>query len=157
MNLAAVREMRRAFPTSDVVLIESGGDNLTATFSPELADLTLYVIDRFGRDKIPRKGGPGITRSDLLVITDRPCAHGRRKPRNHGPRRAQDEGERPFLFANIRAGAGLRRSRLYRTHRRIDCGCRADARTLIAQFSGSGAFNGQLPDDCAKRSVLPES
>ena len=68
INLAAVEEMRRKFPTLDLVLIESGGDNLAATFSPELADLTVYVIDVAAGDKIPSKGGPGITRSDLLVI-----------------------------------------------------------------------------------------
>src|SRR5262249_16266071 len=68
INLAAVAEMQRTFPELDVILIESGGDNLAATFSPELADLTIYVIDVSAGDKIPRKGGPGITRSDLLVI-----------------------------------------------------------------------------------------
>ncbi|HEX2137393.1 MAG TPA: urease accessory protein UreG, partial [Microvirga sp.] len=68
INLAAVAEMRARFPALDLVLIESGGDNLAATFSPELADLTIYVIDVAAGDKIPRKGGPGITRSDLLVI-----------------------------------------------------------------------------------------
>ena len=68
INLAGVAEMRRRFPTLDLILIESGGDNLAATFSPELADLTIYVIDVSAGDKIPRKGGPGITRSDLLVI-----------------------------------------------------------------------------------------
>jgi urease accessory protein len=68
INLAAVADMRRKFPRLDVVLIESGGDNLAATFSPELADITIYVIDVAGGEKIPRKGGPGITRSDLLVV-----------------------------------------------------------------------------------------
>ncbi len=68
INLAAVADMRKRFPDLDVILIESGGDNLAATFSPELADLTIYVIDVSGGEKIPRKGGPGITRSDLLVI-----------------------------------------------------------------------------------------
>ena len=68
INLAGVAEMRKRFPALDVILIESGGDNLAATFSPELADLTIYVIDVSAGDKIPRKGGPGITRSDLLVI-----------------------------------------------------------------------------------------
>ncbi|MGX1743712.1 urease accessory protein UreG [Bosea sp. NPDC055353] len=68
INLAAIAEMRRRFPDLDVVFIESGGDNLAATFSPDLADLTLYVIDVAGGEKIPRKGGPGITRSDLLII-----------------------------------------------------------------------------------------
>src|SRR6266567_2736664 len=68
INLAAVADMRQKFPELDLILIESGGDNLAATFSPELADLTLYVIDVAAGDKIPSKGGPGITRSDLLVI-----------------------------------------------------------------------------------------
>jgi urease accessory protein len=68
INLAAVAEMRKRFPDLDLILIESGGDNLAATFSPELADLTIYVIDVSGGEKIPRKGGPGVTRSDLLVI-----------------------------------------------------------------------------------------
>ena len=67
-NLAAVAEMNRRFPALDIILIESGGDNLAASFSPELADLTIYVIDVSAGDKIPRKGGPGVTRSDLLVI-----------------------------------------------------------------------------------------
>ena len=68
INLAAIDEMRGRFPALDLILIESGGDNLAATFSPELADLTIYVIDVSGGEKIPRKGGPGVTRSDLLVI-----------------------------------------------------------------------------------------
>ena len=68
INLAAVAEMRKRFADLDLILIESGGDNLAATFSPELADLTIYVIDVSGGEKIPRKGGPGVTRSDLLVI-----------------------------------------------------------------------------------------
>ena len=68
INLAAVDEMRKRFPALDLILIESGGDNLAATFSPELADLTIYVIDVSGGEKIPRKGGPGVTRSDLLII-----------------------------------------------------------------------------------------
>src|SRR4028119_2181003 len=68
INLAAIATMRKRFPDLDIVLVESGGDNLAATFSPELADLTIYVIDVAGGEKIPRKGGPGITRSDLLVI-----------------------------------------------------------------------------------------
>ncbi|MFL5129290.1 MAG: urease accessory protein UreG, partial [Microvirga sp.] len=68
INLAAIATMRKRFPALDIVLVESGGDNLAATFSPELADLTIYVIDVAGGEKIPRKGGPGITRSDLLVV-----------------------------------------------------------------------------------------
>ena len=88
INLAAIERMRQTFPRLDLVFIESGGDNLAATFSPELADLTIYVIDVAAGDKIPRKGGPGITRSDLLVINkiDLAAAVGRRS-RRHGARR----------------------------------------------------------------------
>ena len=88
INLAGVAELRRRFPGLDLILIESGGDNLAATFSPELADLTIYVIDVSAGDKIPRKGGPGITRSDLLVINKIDLAPlRRRQPRGDGPRR----------------------------------------------------------------------
>ena len=108
LNLAGVAELRRRFPALDVVLIESGGDNLAATFSPELADLTIYVIDVSAGDKIPRKGGPGITRSDLLVInkTDlAPHVGASLEVMDRDSRRMR--GERPFVFANIRAGAGV--------------------------------------------------
>ena len=85
INLAGVAEMSRRFPALDMILIESGGDNLAATFSPELADLTIYVIDVSAGDKIPRKGGPGITRSDLLVINKIDLAPLRgREPGGHG-------------------------------------------------------------------------
>jgi len=108
INLAAVEEMRRRFPLLDLVLIESGGDNLAATFSPELADLTIYVIDVSGGEKIPRKGGPGITRSDLLVINKIDLAGfvgadlGVMERDTKGQR-----GERPYVFTNLRAGTGL--------------------------------------------------
>ncbi|MEO9189744.1 MAG: urease accessory protein UreG [Acetobacteraceae bacterium] len=108
INLAGVAEMCRRFPDLDVLLIESGGDNLAATFSPELADLTLYVIDVSAGDKIPRKGGPGITRSDLLVInkTDlAPLVGASLEVMDRDARRMR--GERPFVFANIRAGTGV--------------------------------------------------
>ena len=108
INLAGIAEMRRRFPMLDVILIESGGDNLAATFSPELADLTIYVIDVSAGDKIPRKGGPGITRSDLLVInkTDlAPHVGASLEVMDRDSRRMR--GERPFVFANIRAGAGV--------------------------------------------------
>ncbi len=108
INLAGVAEMCRRFPALDVLLIESGGDNLAATFSPELADLTIYVIDVSAGDKIPRKGGPGITRSDLLVInkTDlAPLVGANLDVMDRDARRMR--GERPFVFANIRAGAGV--------------------------------------------------
>ena len=108
INLAAVAEMRRRFPKLDLVLIESGGDNLAATFSPELADITLYVIDVAGGEKIPRKGGPGITRSDLLVINKidlAPYVGASLEVMDRDSRRMR--GERPFVFTNIRAGVGV--------------------------------------------------
>ena len=108
LNLAGVAELRRRFPALDVVLIESGGDNLSATFSPELADLTIYVIDVSAGDKIPRKGGPGITRSDLLVINKidlAPHVGASLEVMDRDSRRMR--GERPFVFANIRAGGGV--------------------------------------------------
>ncbi|MHB2166413.1 urease accessory protein UreG [Alsobacter sp. R-9] len=108
INLAAVDAMVKRFPALDVVLIESGGDNLAATFSPELADITVYVIDVAGGEKIPRKGGPGITRSDLLVINKIDLA----------PFVGADLGvmdrdaklmrrDKPFVFTNVRAGEGV--------------------------------------------------
>jgi len=108
INLAGVAELCRRFPGLDLILIESGGDNLAATFSPELADLTIYVIDVSAGDKIPRKGGPGITRSDLLVInkTDlAPLVGADLAVMDRDARRMR--GERPFVFANIRAGQGV--------------------------------------------------
>ena len=108
INLAGVAEMRRRFPGLDLILIESGGDNLAATFSPELADITIYVIDVSAGDKIPRKGGPGITRSDLLVINKidlAPHVGASLEVMDRDSRRMR--GERPFVFANIRAGQGV--------------------------------------------------
>src|SRR5689334_1907112 len=108
INLAAVAEMTRLFPAVDVVLIESGGDNLAATFSPELADLTIYVIDVAAGDKIPRKGGPGITRSDLLVINKidlAPLVGASLDVMDRDARKMR--GDRPFVFANVRAGKGV--------------------------------------------------
>jgi urease accessory protein len=108
INLAGVADLRRRFPMLDLILIESGGDNLAATFSPELADLTIYVIDVSAGDKIPRKGGPGITRSDLLVInkTDlAPHVGASLEVMDRDARRMR--GDRPFVFANLRAGAGV--------------------------------------------------
>ncbi|GAC1335622.1 MAG: urease accessory protein UreG [Beijerinckiaceae bacterium] len=108
MNLAAVDTMMRRFPGLDVVLVESGGDNLAATFSPELADLTIYVIDVSGGEKIPRKGGPGITRSDLLVINKVDLAPYVGADLGVMERDAKRmRGERPFVFTNIKAGAGV--------------------------------------------------
>ena len=108
INLAAVAEMTGLFPAVDIVLIESGGDNLAATFSPELADLTIYVIDVAAGDKIPRKGGPGITRSDLLVINKidlAPLVGASLDVMERDARRMR--GERPFVFANLKTGDGL--------------------------------------------------
>ena len=108
MNLAAIAAMRRRFPALDVVLIESGGDNLAATFSPELADLTIYVIDVSGGEKIPRKGGPGITRSDLLVINKidlAPHVGASLAVMEHDARRMR--GAKPFVFTNMREGRGV--------------------------------------------------
>jgi urease accessory protein len=108
MNLAAVADMRAKFPDLDLILIESGGDNLAATFSPELADLTIYVIDVAAGDKIPGKGGPGITRSDLLVInkTDlAPYVGASLAVMERDASRMR--GARPFVFANLRAGDGV--------------------------------------------------
>jgi urease accessory protein len=108
INLAGVADLRRRFPGLDLILIESGGDNLAATFSPELADLTIYVIDVSAGDKIPRKGGPGITRSDLLVINKidlAPYVGASLEVMDRDARRMR--GERPFVFANIRAGTGV--------------------------------------------------
>jgi urease accessory protein len=108
INLAGVADLRRRFPALDLILIESGGDNLAATFSPELADLTLYVIDVSAGDKIPRKGGPGITRSDLLVINKidlAPLVGASLAVMDRDARRMR--GERPFVFANVRAGQGV--------------------------------------------------
>jgi urease accessory protein len=108
INLAGVADLNRRFPTLDLILIESGGDNLAATFSPELADLTIYVIDVSAGDKIPRKGGPGITRSDLLVINKidlAPFVGASLAVMDRDARRMR--GERPFVFANVRAGTGV--------------------------------------------------
>jgi len=108
INLAAVEEIARRFVDLDLVFIESGGDNLAATFSPELADITLYVIDVSAGDKIPRKGGPGITRSDLLVInkTDlAPLVGASLEVMDRDARRMR--GPRPFLFANMKEGKGV--------------------------------------------------
>ena len=108
INLAGVAEMNRRFPALDVILIESGGDNLSATFSPELADLTIYVIDVSAGDKIPRKGGPGITRSDLLVINKidlAPFVGASLEVMDRDSKKMR--GDRPFIFANIRAGVGV--------------------------------------------------
>jgi urease accessory protein len=108
INLAAIATMRKRFPDLDMVLVESGGDNLAATFSPELADLTIYVIDVAGGEKIPRKGGPGITRSDLLVVNKIDLA-----PHVGADLSVMEEdtkrmrGQRPYVFSNVRDGIGV--------------------------------------------------
>src|SRR6187455_146279 len=110
INLAAVADMMRRFPALDLILIESGGDNLAATFSPELADLTIYVIDVAGGEKIPTKGGPGITRSDLLVINKidlAPHVGASLEKMDTDARRMR--GERPFVMTNLRKSEGLER------------------------------------------------
>ena len=108
INLAAVAEMRAKFPDLDLILIESGGDNLAATFSPELADLTIYVIDVAAGEKIPSKGGPGITRSDLLVINKTDLAPLVGASLEVMARDAERmRGKRPFVFANMKSGDGV--------------------------------------------------
>jgi urease accessory protein len=108
INLAAIETMRKRFPKLDLILIESGGDNLAATFSPELADLTLYVIDVAQGEKIPRKGGPGITRSDLLIINKIDLAPHVGADLGVMERDAKRmRGDKPFIFTNMRTGAGL--------------------------------------------------
>ncbi|MEH6755729.1 MAG: urease accessory protein UreG [Alphaproteobacteria bacterium] len=108
INLAAIADMNLKFPDLDIVLIESGGDNLAATFSPELADITIYVIDVSAGDKIPRKGGPGITRSDLLVINKidlAPHVGADLDVMDRDSRKMR--GERPYLFSNLKASVGI--------------------------------------------------
>jgi len=108
INLAAVADMRKRFPDLDVILIESGGDNLAATFSPELADLTIYVIDVSGGEKIPRKGGPGITRSDLLVINKTDLAPYVGASLDVMARDAKTQRKaRPFVMTNMKTGEGV--------------------------------------------------
>jgi urease accessory protein len=108
INLAAVSQLERRFPALDLILIESGGDNLAATFSPELADITIYVIDVSAGDKIPRKGGPGITRSDLLVINKidlAPFVGASLEVMDRDAKKMR--ADRPFVFANVRAGQSV--------------------------------------------------
>ena len=108
INLAAIADMNGRFPNLDMVIIESGGDNLAATFSPELADITIYVIDVSAGDKIPRKGGPGITRSDLLVINKidlAPLVGADLGVMDRDSRKMR--GDKPFIFSNIKTGKGV--------------------------------------------------
>jgi len=108
INLEAVARLNRRFPGLDLIMIESGGDNLAATFSPELSDLTLYVIDVAAGDKIPRKGGPGITKSDLLVINKidlAPMVGASLEVMDRDAKKMR--GPRPFVFSNLKTGIGL--------------------------------------------------
>lgn len=108
MNLAAVDELCERWDNLDFIMVESGGDNLSATFSPELADLTIYVIDVSAGDKIPRKGGPGITRSDLLVINKidlAPYVGASLEVMDRDAKKMR--GDRPFVFSNLKTGTGL--------------------------------------------------
>jgi len=108
MNLAAVESLQKKFKELDVVFVESGGDNLSATFSPELSDLTIYVIDVSAGDKIPRKGGPGITKSDLLIINKIDLAPYVGASLEVMERDAKMmRGERPFIFSNMKTGVGV--------------------------------------------------
>ncbi len=109
MNLSAVAELQTRFPDLDVILIESGGDNLAATFSPELSDLTLYVIDVSAGDKIPRKGGPGITKSDLLIINKIDLAELVGADLGVMDRDAKKmRGDKPFVFSNLKNETGVK-------------------------------------------------
>ena len=109
INLEAISRLTAAFRDLDIIFVESGGDNLAATFSPELSDLTLYVIDVAAGDKIPRKGGPGITKSDLLVINKidlAPMVGASLEVMDRDARKMR--GERPFVFSNLKTGVGLK-------------------------------------------------
>ena len=109
MNLAAVSELNKRVDNLDIVFVESGGDNLSATFSPELSDLTIYVIDVAAGEKIPRKGGPGITKSDLLIInkTDlAPLVGASLEVMDRDAKKMR--GEKPFVFTNLKSGEGLK-------------------------------------------------
>ena len=124
INLEAVARLNKAFPKLDIIFVESGGDNLAATFSPELSDLTLYVIDVAAGDKIPRKGGPGITRSDLLIINKidlAPMVGASLDVMDRDARKMR--GERPFVFTNLKVGTGVE--------------------TVIAFIERHGQFNNQ--------------
>jgi len=109
MNLAAIDELQKRFPDLELIFVESGGDNLSATFSPELSDLTLYVIDVSAGDKIPRKGGPGITKSDLLIINKTDLAPIVGADLNVMERDAKKmRSDRPFIFSNLKTQQGLK-------------------------------------------------
>ena len=120
MNIAAIEQMEARFPDLELIFVESGGDNLAATFSPELVDLTIYVIDVAGGDKIPRKGGPGITKSDLLIINKIDLAPYVGASLEVMERDAKiQRGERPFVFTNLKLGKGLERVRDFIASQRV--------------------------------------
>lgn len=136
MNLAAIDELQARHPGLELVLVESGGDNLSATFSPELSDLTLYVIDVSAGDKIPRKGGPGITKSDLLIINKIDIAeqvHASLAVMERDSRTMR--GERPFVFANLYDGIGLEEIIAFI----LDRGMLPERRSSVAAPSGQDA------------------
>tara|TARA_R110002110_G_scaffold10333_5_gene50728 strand:+ start:6366 stop:6980 length:615 start_codon:yes stop_codon:yes gene_type:complete len=117
INIAAIENLEKAFPALQIVIVESGGDNLAATFSPELVDLTLYVIDVSAGDKIPRKGGPGISKSDLLIINKIDLAPLVGADLNVMDRDAKiQRGDRPFFFTNLKAGKGVEEIAGFVTH-----------------------------------------
>ena len=117
INIAAIENLEKSFPALQIVIVESGGDNLAATFSPELVDLTLYVIDVSAGDKIPRKGGPGISRSDLLIINKIDLAPLVGADLNVMDRDAKiQRGDRPFFFTNLKAGKGVEEIAGFVTH-----------------------------------------
>ncbi|WP_438023893.1 urease accessory protein UreG [Sorangium sp. So ce233] len=130
INLAAVREIAQRLAPLDLVFVESGGDNLAATFSPELADLTLYVIDVSAGDKIPRKGGPGITRSDLLIINKidlAPMVGASLEVMDRDARKMR--GDRPFLFTNLKENKGVEEIAAFIVKKGgLDAGSRASAK-----------------------------
>ena len=142
INLAAVREMTRRFPGLELLLIESGGDNLAATFSPELADLTIYVIDVAGGEKIPRKGGPGITRSRPAGDQqDRPRADGRRRPRRDGGRHAPHARRAAVRHGQpARRGGGGRGDRVHRAARAGWLPRLPEAELLLIERGGANLF-----------------
>ena len=120
MNIAAIEQLEARFPDLDIVFVESGGDNLAATFSPELVDLTVYVIDVAGGDKIPRKGGPGITKSDLLVINKIDLAPHVGASLDVMQRDAkQQRGAQPFVFTDLKKGTGIDQVRDFIERRRV--------------------------------------
>ncbi|MRG70294.1 urease accessory protein UreG [Alphaproteobacteria bacterium HT1-32] len=117
INIAAIENLEKSFPALQIVIVESGGDNLAATFSPELVDLTLYVIDVSAGDKIPRKGGPGISKSDLLIINKIDLAPLVGADLNVMDRDAKiQRGDRPFFFTNLKAGKGVEEIAGFVTH-----------------------------------------